>query len=425
MEQLRNLKRAYVCHTYYHVYVALLKECALFREKGKDAGKALFLLSNFSNDFEHLADRMNASALVGMAIPFEERGEEFFTVLKKWHRDRANVFLNLLQRMVYFRKQAKLLTPFVPVDLRNFDDVYVFCDSDPIGYYLNAYCIPYHALEDGLDCLKYYDTAHYDNRGHFKLKAELSAMNLIFIQNGYGKYCLDMEVNSLAALPNPLPEGKGREVSRLALADELTEAQKEELVKIFIPEAGELLAQIGQSASSQGQRSQPAPSSPEAEDSDPQGQRSQPLASSPEAEDSDPQGQRSQPAPSSPEARAPQPQTKQPPTALILTEPLCGLETRKRIFRDIVAEYCEGHVCVFKPHPRDTLDYSALFPHDIVLKGRFPMEVLNLLPVVFDRVVSVFTVPDAIRFAKEKIFLGEDFMDRYEDPAIHRQNEFI
>ena len=425
----RDLKRVYICHTYYHVYVALLKECALFRghgnegipvscdpaetgsvcESGKNPGRALFLLSTFSNEFETLVDRLNASPLVGKALPFEEHGEEFFTELQNWHKDRGNVFFNLLQRMVYFRKLAKKLAPYVPVDLRAFDGVFVFCDSDPIGYYLNANRIPYHALEDGLDCLKYYDTARFDNRGHFALKAKMAALNLIFIQNGYGKYCLDMEVNSLAALPNPLPEGKGKEVSRLALADQLTEPQREELVKIFIPEAEELLAQIAGFASPQVQQSQPAASSPQP---------------GPGQSDS-PQEQRSQPAPSSPEVRASQSQASQPPTALILTEPLCDLKTRERIFRDIVSEYCEGRICIFKPHPRDTLDYSALFPHDIVLKGRFPMEVLNLLPVAFDRVVSVFTVPDAIRFAKEKVFLGEDFMDRYEDPAIHRQNEAI
>ena len=44
-------------------------------------------------------------------------------------------------------------------------------------------------------CIQYYDTARYDNRGHFGLKAWMAAHNLIFIQNGYSKYCLDVEVN--------------------------------------------------------------------------------------------------------------------------------------------------------------------------------------------------------------------------------------
>ena len=54
------------------------------------------------------------------------------------------------------------------------------------------------------------------------------------------------------------------------------------------------------------------------------------------------------------------------------------------------------------------------------------MEILNFVDgLYFDRVVTVFTVPDAILFAGEKIFLGEDFMDKYEAPEIHRQNEQI
>ena len=60
------------------------------------------------------------------------------------------------------------------------------------------------------------------------------------------------------------------------------------------------------------------------------------------------------------------------------------------------------------------------------MDGKFPMEILNYVKgLVFDRVVTVFTVPSAILFAKEKVFLGEDFMDKYEAPEIHRQNEQI
>ena len=86
----------------------------------------------------------------------------------------------------------------------------------------------------------------------------------------------------------------------------------------------------------------------------------------------------------------------------------------------------EKALVLLKPHPRDVLDYKKLFPEHIVLDSKFPMEILNYVEgLSFDRVVSVFTVPDAIRFAKEKVFLGEDFMDRYEAPEIHRQNEQI
>ena len=115
---------------------------------------------------------------------------------------------------------------------------------------------------------------------------------------------------------------------------------------------------------------------------------------------------------------------------LVLTEPLCDLETRKRIFRDIIAQYGsidgEPAQILMKPHPRDVLDYEKEFSQYIILDKKFPMEILNYIKdLKFDRVISVLTVTDAILFAKEKLFLGEDFMDRYEAPEIHRQNEQI
>ena len=92
---------------------------------------------------------------------------------------------------------------------------------------------------------------------------------------------------------------------------------------------------------------------------------------------------------------------------LVLTEPLCELPVREQIFRDIVAKYGKDAQVILKPHPRDVLDYHKLFPDDIVLDGKFPMEILNFIEgLEFDQVVSVYTVPDSIHFAKEKVFLG-------------------
>jgi len=54
------------------------------------------------------------------------------------------------------------------------------------------------------------------------------------------------------------------------------------------------------------------------------------------------------------------------------------------------------------------------------------MEVLNFIPnLMFRRVISVFTVVHSIKFAEEIVYLGEDFMDNYEPPEMHRQNEAI
>lgn len=361
-------KRIYICHTYYHAYIACLKELNLpVSGEGPVRGQASLMLSSMSNDFGTLKERAEKSGLFEQVISYEEKEESFFPELARYHKDRGNLALNMLARIKYTKMMGRLQAPYVPVDLKEYEDIFVFCDSDPIGYYLNAHKIYYHAVEDGLDCLRYYDTARYDNRGHFKLKAWMASKNLIFIQNGYSKYCLDMEVNDIASLQYPGP--KYIESSRKKLTDNLSEEEKKTLVSIFIEDFNELEKTL---FSGEGYEHK----------------------------------------------------------VLVLTEPLCDLDTRKKIFQDIIAEY--GRIdgkraqILIKPHPRDVLDYKEHFSQYIVLDGKFPMEILNYVKgLVFDRVVSVFTVPSAIIFAKEKLFLGEDFMDKYEAPEIHRQNEMI
>ena len=111
---------------------------------------------------------------------------------------------------------------------------------------------------------------------------------------------------------------------------------------------------------------------------------------------------------------------------LILSEPLCDLTTREQIFKDIVKECGENAAVYIKPHPRDHLDYKKLFPDQVVIEGKFPMEVMNFIPGIrWNKVISVITVTDAITCAKEVVFLGRDFLDKYEEPSVHRQNEYI
>lgn len=353
--------RIYVCHTYYHVYVACLKELNLSPEK---RGNATLVMSTMSNDFGDLKERASACGLFEAVYMFDEKEDVNFPEIMKYHVDRGNLFLNLLARIRYTKLLGRAQEPYVPVDFKEYRDIYVFCDSDPIGYYLSYKKIYYHALEDGLDCISTYDTARYDNRGHFKLKAFLAARNLIFIQNGWGKYCLDMEVNNISILPYPCP--KYIEKPRQELTERLTGKDRELLVNLFIGNIGEIREKL---AAGNNQ-------------------------------------------------------------VLLLTEPLCEPDVRERIFRDCIERYgkLEGlsTTVLIKPHPRDLLDYEKLFPDCVVLDRKFPMEILNYIEgLVFDRVISVFTVVHSIRFAKEIIYLGEDFMDNYEDPRLHRQNDEI
>lgn len=355
--------RVYVCHTYYHVYVACLKELNLPIQKRKNAD---LILSTMSNDFGDLKTRAEKCGLFDHVYMFDEKEDVTFPEVMKYHRDHGNLILNMLDRIKYTKLLGKMQQDYVPVDFNQYQDIYVFCDSDPIGYYLSYKKIPYHALEDGLDCISTYDTARYDNRGHFKLKAFLASLNLIFIQNGWAKYCIDMEVNDISILPYPCP--KYIEKPRKELVDGLDKEGKDILVHLFIADMDEI---------------------------------SQILTA----------GRRKN-------------------KILLLTEPLCSLDVREKIFHDCIEQYGnipgEDSVIFIKPHPRDILDYHKVFPEYIVLDGKFPMEVLNFIPdLMFRRVISVFTVVHSIKFAQEIVYLGEDFMDNYEPPEMHRQNEII
>ncbi len=353
--------RIYVCHTFYHVYITLLKELALPKEK---QGGATLVLSLMSNRFAGLKERAERTGYFEEVIEYDEKRESFFPELAEYKIDRGSVAKNMLQRIRFTKKFAKCQEKFVPVDFKVYKEIYVFCDSDPVGVYLNQKKIYYHAIEDGLDCLKTLDSARVSNQGHFKMKAFFASLNLIHIENGYAKYCIDMEINDRSVLQYDYH--KYKEVPRRPLYERLTAEDKELLLRIFV-ENKEEIEECIRTAKESGKK-----------------------------------------------------------TVLILSDPLCDLDTRKQIMEDQIAEY--GHddegkeaLVFIKPHPRDLLDYAKYFPQCPLVSSTVPMEVLNFFEGLhFDRAVSVFTELSAIDFAGEKIRLGHDFMDRYEDPLKHR-----
>ncbi len=351
--------RIYICHTYYHAYISFLKELALPKEK---QGGATLMLSTMSNRFESFGERAKKTGLFEEVLLFDEKREDFFPELASYRQDRGNLVANLIQRIRFTKRYAKLEAPFVPVNLREYGDIYVFCDSDPIGFYLNQNRIPYHAVEDGLNCLVHFDAARCDNRGHFGLKAFLSEKcNLIFVQNGYGKYCLDMEVNDIADITMPCK--KYIELPRKQLTSRLTKEDVEVLMQAFVRDPEFLQQKIKECNAGTGKK------------------------------------------------------------ILILTDPVCELDVREQVFRDIIDVYEKEGQIFLKPHPRDLLDYGEKFPEYPMFDATMPMEMLNFVPDLhFDKVVTVFTDLKGIEFADSCIRLGDSFMDKYEKAEKHGFN---
>lgn len=365
-------KRIYVCHTFYHVYISCLKELHLLRQadlshdkagKGSAAaGRAHLMLSTMSNDFSGMLPRAKECPLFEEVILFDEKRDTFFPELAPLKENTGSIVKNMRNRIRFCRRFPELLEPFVPVDFRTYDEIYVFCDIDPVGFYLSGRKIPYHAVEDGLNTLAHGNDAVYDNRGFFGIKKAMAALGLIHMQNGYAKYCIDMEVNDLSVVKTP--NRKMAELPRKTLTEPLTQTEKNLLLELFVEDMGKLRGQLT--------------------------------------------GE------------------KDKPCVLILSEPLCeDLNMRKKLFLDLIRDYgtVEGKAAtvLFKQHPRDDLDYTGILPEDVVLLDKsFPMEMLYFIEGIhFDRIVSVFTVLDAFTDVKEKIILGDAFMDKYEDPSKH------
>ena len=63
-------------------------------------------------------------------------------------------------------------------------------------------------------------------------------------------------------------------------------------------------------------------------------------------------------------------------------------------------------------------------PDTVVIRDKFPMEVLgDIEGFKVDKVIPVITQMENVYFAKEIVYLGLDFLDKYEDPSIHRKTE--
>ena len=361
----KTKSRIYVCHTFYHVYVSILKEMKVQRETVPlEYQKADIALSAISTNFENLGERLRRTGIFDTIFALDEKREDFFPELAKYRANYKNVVKHMVNRMIFTKKLAKCEIPYMEmIDFKAYEDIYVFCDSDPIGYYLNYKHIYYHAVEDGLDCLKNLDDAYVANSSHFRLKTWFSRHNLIFIMNGWGKYCLDMEINDRSVVPTDCP--RFVEVPRKPLEAALTSEQKKLMIQAFIEDADALMEQLKPSYGGE-------------------------------------------------------------EFACFLTEPHpVDEEARKKVCLDVLEKYCKGYRVLIKPHPRDMIDYTALCPDAVVLRGRFPVEVLNFFEgLKIKRAVSIVTTAmNSMDFVEEKLNLGASFWDAYEDPQKHAYNK--
>ena len=93
--------RIYVCHTFYHVYITVIKELNL---PIKDRKKATLLLSTMSNDFGSMKEKAQKSGLFEAVYMFDEIKDTELPEVMAYHKDCGNIVINLLHRMKYTKK---------------------------------------------------------------------------------------------------------------------------------------------------------------------------------------------------------------------------------------------------------------------------------------------------------------------------------
>ena len=173
------MKKMYVCHTPYHLFIALAKQLIFHDEstlvlcKGEIIGPDSILRLKNQNVFENIIVYSNLDSRREL---FKDQREVLL------HRKKMNMDI---EQVVGIKVQ----------DLRAYD-IYIFNDSSVFGYWMNMNGIKYHLLEDGLN---FYKLKYLEKEG-FKKRLKTTIKRWLRIDFSYwgasGNY-LTIEVNDI------------------------------------------------------------------------------------------------------------------------------------------------------------------------------------------------------------------------------------
>ncbi len=199
-----------ICHTLYHVYIALLKQFM-------HAINADIVLVDTIPDVEALSLRLRAESVFANVITI--RRKNVFVDSPSFH-------FNYLYIRIASNKVRKKMA-----FLDKYDNVSIFNDYTEVGAYLNFVGIPYHLIEDGCDCYK--KTDQY--AAHGKARAVKRFLKKRFgIPSGLaeGKCIIDIEVNDARDLRTRL-NLPVIEIPRRELMELPSEGQIAQLFRVF------------------------------------------------------------------------------------------------------------------------------------------------------------------------------------------------
>ena len=173
-------KSLYICYTPYHALISILKQC-------DNPRNADIVFDQDTPGVINLVRRLGEEKIFDKVELLDDpRFRDGASSVK----DYCSVRLNGCRSEVLAKK------------LKEYEDVYIYNDRKKIGYFLNQENIPYHLIEDGLDCFALVD--QHKPRGRFPLaKKLLHRMFGVPIGLGQGSQLIDVEVNDSSTLITP------------------------------------------------------------------------------------------------------------------------------------------------------------------------------------------------------------------------------
>lgn len=207
--------KLYICSTYYHIYITLLKQFA-------DPTDADLAICDDIPTGERLTERLSVTGLFHNVWYVEQ---------SKLPEVRGKGPLDWI--FFQHRRRAKQITPLLPFYLRDYADVYIYHDGTPLGMYLADVGKKYHLIEDSLDFYKTFRSSAQVRCLHkrsWKYGFQW-ILNSGYFPLGESRFLIDIEVNDKEDL-----QIKGQaivECPRNILEENLTVDQKAELFEVF------------------------------------------------------------------------------------------------------------------------------------------------------------------------------------------------
>lgn len=169
----------YICSTYYHVFITLLKQVS-------SSTPADLVICDDLSTGDQLASRI-------------EKYSFFHNVwFVKQHSLPAVSSKGWVDAVLFqHKRRAQTIRPLLPFHLCEYQNIYIYHDGTALGAYLNDERCPYHLIEDSLNFYQYIQQssqAHllYPHTLRYYVRRFLRAG---YFPLGYSPYLIDIEVN--------------------------------------------------------------------------------------------------------------------------------------------------------------------------------------------------------------------------------------